>query len=300
MNKLIQLIKSPLKIFIFLNNRRVLVLSDENFLKIRYRATFHKNLDLDNPKTFNEKLQWLKLNDRNPKYTKMVDKYEVKKYISENIGSEYVIPTIGTYEHFDEINFDKLPNKFVIKCTHDSGGLVICKDKNKLNINKARKKINKALKRNFYICGREWPYKNVKPRIIIEKYLEDESGWELKDYKVLCFNGKARLIEIHSGRFENHTQDFYDINWKKTDITQGPTADKLYNKPKNFDLMIKFSEKLSKNIRHVRIDWYEVNGKLLFGEITFFDGSGFVKFDKDEYDLRLGKMIDLNMEEIAN
>lgn len=279
MNKFIQLLKSPLFIFVFLNNRNIIKLSDENFIKIRYRATFKKKLNLNNPQTFNEKLQWLKLYDRKDIYTKMVDKYEAKEYIKDIIGEEYVIPTLGIYDKFDDIDFDKLPNQFVMKCTHDSGGLVIVKDKNKLDLEKARKKINKSLKTNYFYKGREWPYKNVKPRIIIEKYMEDESG-ELIDYKVYAFNGKCDYVMACFDRSKGNTKFiYYDKNWniKKEfsfdGIKYGDTVN--LKKPKNLDKMFMYAEKLSQDISFVRVDFYEVNGKLYFGELTFFPSSGF-------------------------
>ena len=270
-------------------------LPDEPFLKLRFRLEVKRKLDLKNPKTFNEKLQWLKLHDRNPEYTKMVDKYEVRKYISEKIGEEYLIPLLGVWDSFDEIDFDALPEQFVLKCNHDSGGLVICKDKSKLDIKLARKKINKSLKRNFFKFTREWPYKNVKPRIIAEKYMVDESGTELKDYKFLCFGGKAKFVEYHTGRFAGkHTQDFYDMEWNKTTISQkGTMSDSLVEKPILFEKMIEVTNILAEGIRHVRIDWYSINGKLYFGEITFFDSSGLCPFDNENDDLYLGSLIDL-------
>ena len=179
-------------------------LSDEAYLKLVYRLIFGRKLNLKNPKTFNEKLQWLKLYNRKPEYTLMVDKYEVKGYIAEQIGEEYVIPTLGVWDNFDDIDFDSLPNQFVLKCTHDSGGLVICKDKSNLDITKAREKINKALTRRFYYFGREWPYKNVKPRIIAEKYMVDKTVDELRDYKFFCFGGVCKCLKVDFDRFIEH------------------------------------------------------------------------------------------------
>ena len=294
MNKLEKYIKHPSFILYYLDQKRIITLSDKVFLKIKYKMKFNKKLDLKNPKTFNEKLQWLKLYDRKHKYTNMVDKYEAKKYVASIIGDEYIIPTIGIYDKFEDIDFKKLPKQFVIKCTHDSGGLIICKDKSKLNIDEVKEKINKSLNLNYYYCGREWPYKKIKPRIIIEKYMEDKETKELQDYKFLCFDGKANLIEIHRGRYKGeYTQDFYNCNWEKTEIKQGPDFKGDIKKPTNLEKMINFSEKIANEIKHVRVDWYEVNGKLYFGEITFYDGCGFDPFDLDEYDLLLGSWIDL-------
>lgn len=270
---------------------------DELYVKMDYFFAFHKKLDLKNPKTFNEKLQWLKLHDRNPEYTKMVDKYAVKEYISGLIGENYVIPTIDVWDSFDEIDFSRLPNQFVMKCTHDSGGLVICKDKSNLDLKKIEKKISNCLKRDYYMGTREFPYKSVKPRIIAEEYMRDASHDSLNDYKVMCFNGKVKLIEVHIGRYtKNHTQDFYDVNWKKTSISQGgygSTSVNVLPKPVNFDKMIDFSELITAEMAHCRIDWYEISGELYFGEITFYDGSGLEPFDKFEDDELLGSWIDL-------
>ena len=269
--------------------------SDKFYLQNFYKYKIGKKLDLSNPHTFNEKLQWLKLHDRKEIYTLMVDKYEVKKYVSSIIGEEYIVPTLGIYEKFEDIDFDKLPNQFVIKCTHDSGGLVIVKDKSKLDIKSAGKKINKCLKKNFYYYGREWPYKNVKPRIIIEKYIAS-SNEELIDYKFFCFNGKVRLMFIATNRFGigDTCFDFFDEKFKHLNIINGhKNAINPPQKPKNYEKMIKIAEELSKDILHVRIDFYEVDGKIYFGEMTFYHWSGFVPFEPVEWDEKIGNWIDL-------
>lgn len=279
-------------------NRVGRFVSDENFVKWTYYLTFRKKLDLDNPQTFNEKLQWLKLNDRHEEYTQMVDKYEAKKYVANLIGEEYIIPTLGVYDSFDEIDFNKLPNQFVLKCTHNSGGIIICRDKATLDVPKVRKQMTKWLKKNPFWTNREYPYKHVKPRIIAEQYMEQEDGESLRDYKVLCFNGKAKLIELHRFRYtERQTQDFYDTEWNKTTISQGggfiDASDKLYPKPDNLDKMILLSEKLCADMIHCRADWYSIKGQLYFGEITFFDGSGLDAFDNMDDDFLLGSWIKL-------
>ena len=267
---------------------------DELYLKLVYRARVGKKLNLKNPKRFNEKLQWLKLYDRNPLYTTMVDKYKVKSYVSNIIGPEHVIPTIGVWNSPEEVEFDKLPDQFVLKCNHDSGGLVICKDKDKLDVKKAKEKLNKAFKKNGYSFGREWPYKNVQKRILCEKYMEDESGYELKDYKVLCFNGEPKLVQIHRGRFNRHTQDYYDVNWNHLEYTQGcPLSEVAMERPVFLDEMLSLSRKLSKGIPHVRVDWYYVDGTLYFGEMTFFDASGYDDFEPDEVNNIVGDWITL-------
>src|SRR5699024_8410056 len=200
-NKFKIIFRNPLMLIPSLGKRGLLNwLPDKIYLKICFRAKMRRKIDFSNVRTYNEKLQWLKINDRNPIYTKMVDKYEVREYIANHIGEEYLIPLIGVYDSFEEINFNELPNQFVLKCTHDSGGLVICKDKSKLDIEAARKKINDSLKRNYYYLFREWPYKNVKPRVICEKYMVDEFEKELKDYKFFCFNGKPKALFVASDR----------------------------------------------------------------------------------------------------
>lgn len=295
--RILRVIKQPKRIIWFLSVHNLISISDKLYLKTVYECMFSKKLNLDNPKTFNEKLQWLKLYDRKDIYTTMVDKYEVKKYVADIIGKEYIIPTIGVYDRFDDIDFEKLPNQFVIKCTHDSGGLVICKDKTKLNIKDARKKINKSLKKNYYYAGREWPYKNVKPRIIIEKYMEDKETKELRDYKFFCFNGVAEFMFLATDRQIGETKfNFYDMSFKLLPFTQGHPNDlRKIKKPVKFNEMKELAEKLSSNIPHVRVDFYEMNGKVYFGEITFYHFSGFIKFEPEKWDDKFGQLIDLNL-----
>ena len=269
-------------------------LPDEQYLKMRYWLELGKKLDLKNPQTFNEKLQWLKLYDRNPEYTKMVDKYEVRKYIAEKIGEEYLIPLLGVWDNFDDIDFDKLPDQFVLKCTHDSGGLVICKDKSEIDIEAVRKKINKCLKRNFYKLSREWPYKNVKPRIIAEKFMVDESGTELKDYKIFCFGGEPKALFVATDRPHDTRFDFFDMEFNHLPFLNGhPNAVKEIKKPAGFEKMSKLAKKLSEGMSQVRIDFYDINGKVYFGEITFFHWSGMVPFEPEEWDYKFGDMIEL-------
>lgn len=285
------------KTFLNLASKNIIKISDERYLKIQYKMRLKQKLDLKNPKTFNQKLQWLKINDRNPKYTKMVDKYEVRNYIKDKIGEEYLIPLIGVFDKFDDINFDKLPNQFVMKCTHDSGGVIICRDKEKLNKEEAKNKINKCLKRNYYYVGREWPYKNVKPRIVIEKYMSNESQSELNDYKLMCFNGKVRCSFVCSNRNTNLNVDFYDIDWKKMPFERHyKNSQKIIEKPNKYEEMIKLAEKLSENITFVRVDFYEINNKIYFGKLTFYPGNGTEEFTPEKYDLILGDMIKLPIE----
>lgn len=272
---------------------------DKAYLKLIYFIRFHKRLNLEEPKTFNEKMQWLKLYDRNPKYIDMVDKCSAKEFVTKIIGEEYIIPTIGIYNSFDEINFEQLPNQFVIKCTHDSNGLIICRDKKQLNIDKAKKDINTSLYYNYYYGGREWPYKNVKPRIIIEKYMNDGKNDEINDYKCFCFNGKVEYIQVDYDRFKNHGRNEYDRDWNYIPFTTDFPTDKnrIIEKPKKLKLLIELVEKIVKNIgieSFVRIDMYIVKDKIYFGEITFYPGSGFLKFEPSEYDKKIGDLVNIN------
>jgi hypothetical protein len=292
--KVFKLIKNPnYIILILLGLRPFRIISDKTFLKIKYWLYLKKKLNLSNPTTFNEKLQWLKLYDRKKEYIQMVDKYEVREYIAKTIGKEYLIPLLGVYNTFDEINFNQLPDKFVLKPNHTSGNVFICKDKSKINYQKLKKDVNKWLSREYYWLHREWPYKNIKPKIICEKFITANNEAP-DDFKVLCFNGKAKLIELHRDRFGDHNQDFYDENWNKTNISQGfNVSNNIYPKPKELDLIINLSEQLASDLYHVRIDWFIVDNTIYFGEITFYDGAGFVAFDNQEDDQLLGGWIKL-------
>lgn len=257
---------------------------DAIYLKIIYRGLMGDSLNLENPQKYSEKVQWLKLHDRKPEYSVMVDKYAVQKYIADKLGEQYLIPCYGVWEHFEDIDFDTLPNEFVLKCTHDSGSVIICKDKASFDKEAARKRIKKAYGRSFYSAYREWPYKNVKPRIIAEKFMVDESGNDLKDYKVMCFGGRAELIKVHQNRFndDRHTQDFYDRNWNNMHIVQKTLnrADWDVERPKNLEELLRLSEVLAKDMKHARIDWYVIGEAIYFGEITFYSSSGLIPFDE--------------------
>lgn len=272
-------------------------MSDEEYLKRMFKYRMGRELNLSNPQSYNEKLQWLKLHDRNPIYTTMVDKYAVKKYVSDIIGEKYVVPAYGVWDRFDDIDFDKLPDQFVIKCTHDSGGLVICKDKKSFDKEEAKAKIEASLKKNFFYYAREWPYKNVQPRIIVEKYLTDSASGELMDYKFFTFDGVAKALFIASERQDNTVEtkfDFFDMNFTHLDIINGhPNSTRKINKPKAFDEMRELSEKLSKGIPHVRVDFYEADGHVFFGEFTFSHWSGLVPFVPEKWDYTFGSWIKL-------
>lgn len=291
-------VENPWRIFHSLAVRGALSwMPDKLYLKLRYRAAFNQKLNLKAPQTFSEKIQWLKLYDRNPDYIRMVDKYEVKEYVSQIIGDEYIIPTLGVWDCFDEIDFNRLPQQFVLKCTHDSGGLVICKDKSRLNMKEAREKIEKSLKQDYYKWGREWVYKNVRPRIIAEVYMEDHETSELRDYKFFTFNGVVKAMFIASERQtagEETRFDFFDADFNHLDFTNGhPNAAQLPKCPENFEKMKHLAEQLSKGIPHVRVDFYEVNGKVYFGELTFAHWSGLKPFNPDKWDKIFGDWIEI-------
>lgn len=271
-------------------------MSDQAYLKMRYKIDTGETLNLENPTKFNEKLQWLKLHDHNPQYTKMVDKFEVKEYMKELIGEDFIIPTLGVWDSFDEIDFNMLPNQFVLKSTHDSGGVVICKDKANLDIENARKVINKSLKRNYFYSGREWPYKNVKPRIIAEKYMVDESGYELKDYKIFLFSGKAKYIQVDFDRFTDHHRNFYSTDWEYVPFTTlYPTnPDRKIERPQCLSQLLHISEKIAKSLddpKFLRVDLYVINNSVYFGEVTFYHGSGYEKFYPEAWNEKLGSLI---------
>lgn len=270
--------------------------SDEKFLRKLYRLRMGKELDLGNPQTFSEKLQWLKLHNRKPEYSQMVDKVEAKKYVANIIGEEYIIPTLGVYNTPDEIDFDALPDQFVLKCTHDSGGLVVCKDKHNLDFVKTRERFKKWLKTNYYYQNREWPYKNVRPRIIAEQYMEDENDRELKDYKFFCFDGEPKLCQIIAGRQTAMTIDFYDKDWIHQDFHEPrkyPFAKEQHLPPKEYEKMWKLASKLSQGHPFIRVDFYDINGEVFFGELTFFPTSGMGGFDPEVWDYIFGDWIKL-------
>lgn len=272
--------------------------SDERILKRLYKLKLHKELDLENPKTYNEKLQWLKIHDRNPEYSRMVDKIEAKNFIAEKVGYEYIIPTIDVWEKFDDIDFDKLPNQFVLKCNHDSGGLFIVRDKVNFNKAAARRKINRCLKRNFYLPGREWPYKNVKPRILAEKYMTDDNDKTgdpaTTDYKFFCFNGEPKIMYISKDKSNDPRTDFFDMDFNHLPIKiKDPNADVPPQKPKQFELMRELAGKLSSGIPHLRVDFYIFNDRVYVGELTFYHNSGFSLLTPPEWNKQCGDWIDI-------
>ena len=300
---IIKEIKEPRQLFLKVLHRYPETfkwMDDETYLKFVYGIALGKKLNLNNPKTFNEKLQWLKLHDRKDIYTTMVDKYEAKKYVAERIGEEHIIPTLGVWNHFDEIDFDALPDQFVLKCTHDSGGLVICTDKSKFDREAARKKIEHSLKRNFYWFGREWPYKNVPARIIAEKYMsEDENNTEssvLTDYKFFCFDGIPRIVYVSKDKADDPRTDFFDMDFRRLPIKMkdpNSNPDMIPQKPERFEEMKEYAAELAKGIKHLRVDFYQIDGEIYVGEQTFYHCSGFAEVRPEEWDLKLGEWIKL-------
>lgn len=272
-------------------------MNDETYLKICYKIHTGKKLNLNNPKSFNEKIQWLKLYDRNPLYTTLADKSTAKKYVADIIGEEYIIPTIAVWNYVDDIDFDSLPDQFVLKCTHDSGGLVICKDHTSFDVEAAKDKLRHFYNRNFYSLHREWPYKNITPRIIAEKYMQNGNDQELKDYKFFCFNGVPKLLYISEGLSDHSTAkiSFADMDYKIAPFKRSDFKpfEKLPDKPINFEKMKELAKILSKDISFIRVDFYEINKKIYFGEFTFSPCAGFVPFEPSKYDNIVGEWLNL-------
>lgn len=271
------------------------LLSDKSYLKLQYFVSTKKRLNLNNPTTYNEKIQWLKLFDHNPFYNKVVDKYDVREYIKEKIGEKYLIKLYGVYSQPDEINYNLLPNSFVVKCTHDSGNVYICNDKTKIDYCKLNN-VYKGLKRNFYYASREWPYKNLIPRIIIEENLSRNEKIP-SDYKLMCFNGKVEYIQLHTDRFNNHNSYLYDKNGNPTEFNNvgnekdNLTAPKLSQEIIN--KMINLAEQIASDFIHVRVDFYYVDEQIYFGELTLYDGAGLIPWT-NKGDEILGNALKIN------
>lgn len=303
--KLFKYITHPKKCFEYIENRRLhsaygQKMDDTEYVKRLFKLNMGVELDLENPKTYNEKLQWLKLNYHNPECITMVDKHLSKQYVADRIGEEYVVPLYGVWDSFDEIDFDNLPEQFVLKTTHDCGGVVVCKDKKEFDIQKAKCFLEEHLRREYFYHCREWPYKFVKPRIVAEKFMKDTEGQEeegLTDYKFFCFDGEPKVMFIATDRAKENVEtkfDFFDMEFNHLPFTNGhPNSDKEIKKPKQFELMIELSRKLSQGLPHVRVDFYESEGKIYFGEMTFFHWGGMVPFNPHEWDEKLGEWIKL-------
>lgn len=279
------------------------LIPDRLWIQIKYRHCFGRWADLKSPQTYNEKLNWIKLYDRKPEYTLMVDKYEAKRWIANKIGEEYVIPVVGgPWNSFDEINFSLLPEQFVLKTTHDCGGVVVCKNKQEFDKDNAKRFLNRHMKNNYYLTSREWPYKNVKHRIFAEAYMQDETleknqKEQLTDYKFFCFNGVAKVMFIATDRADQSTEtkfDFFDMDFNHLPIVQGhPNSNVLPKKPMMFDRMKEIAEELSKGLPQIRVDFYEVKGQVYVGELTFFHFAGTVPFQPEEWDHIFGSWISL-------
>ena len=286
-----------LKNFIKSSKRIVVsIIPDKIWIQYIFKRANGKKLNLTNPQTFCEKIQWLKLHDRKPEYSLMVDKYLVKKYVASIIGEEYIIPTLGVWDSPDDIDFSQLPNQFVLKTTHNSGGVLICKNKSNFNIDSAISYLKKQLKHDIYSCTREWPYKNVPKRIIAEKFIIPSSS-DLTDYKFFCFGGEPIYCQVIANRSINETIDFYDTQWNHQPFNGLNTvgmSNTPHNKPKAFDKMLTIARLLSKGHAFLRVDLYNINGRIFFGEITFFPNSGLGKFSPSEWNIKLGNLIDLS------
>ena len=270
-------------------------LSDEKYLRLLFRLRMGRKLDLDNPKTFCEKLQWLKIHGREEIYTTMADKYLAKQFIAEKIGEKYIVPLLGVWDRFDDIDFDALPDKFVLKCNHDSGSAIICRDKTKLDKESARKILEKSLKTDYFILKREWPYKNIKRKIIAEEDLEDEPGVNLLDYKFFCLNGIPRVMYVIEGASDNPTEAFFDMDQNYLDLEmEDPRPEIPPRLPDCFDEMKRLAAKLSEGVPFLRVDFFCVRGRLYVGELTFFHESGFGEIKPKEWDEKLGSMLDLS------
>ena len=270
---------------------------DKMYLQQYYALRMGYYMDFNNPQTFNEKLQWLKLYDRKAIYTTMADKIEAKKWVVDKIGEQHIIPTLAVYDTFDEIDFDKLPQQFVMKCSHDSGSVVICKDKSTFDYPNARKVIETGLNRSWFLLGREWAYKNVKPRIIIEQFMCDRSSKELTDYKFYCFNGVPKFLYVSYG-LSDHS--IACINYMTLDGQKAPfhrpdfeEYEKTPPPPLKFDVMLKYSKVLSEGVPFLRTDFYEINNEVYFSELTFYPGCGMTPFEPRKWDIEIGKWITL-------
>ena len=301
MKDLLDFFTSRERLFKFFDNRHLLDwMPDEKYLKMAFRAKMGYPLNLENPKTFNEKLQWLKLHDRKPLYTTLVDKYAVRQYIAEKIGEEYLIPLVGgPWNSADEIDFDSLPEQFVLKCNHNSGGVIICRDKSSFDVEGTRAKLDKLLSRNYFYRGREWPYKNVKPCIIAEEFMQDEKFDNLSVYKILCFGSEPKIFQtIKNDKTPEESIDYFDTSWNKLDLHQNfPNSAEPLEEPSNREKMLELARKLAEGFPQIRTDFYSINGQIYFSELTFYSDAGFAAFDPPEWDKILGSWIELPTKE---
>lgn len=297
MSKFRKAIRNPHLLLLALLNRCGTIFPDKLFIRLNFRLLMGRWPDLDNPRTFNEKLQWLKLHNRHPEYSRMVDKWAVKQYVADKVGENYLIPTLGVWNSPEEIDFNSLPDQFVLKTTHSGGGtgVIICKNKKTFDIEDAKKQLAKSLRSNLYKAYREWPYKNVPRRIIAEKYMVDESG-ELRDYKFFCFGGHVKFFKVDFNRQVEHRANYYDLKWNLLPIGEvcyPPDPHQTILRPQIFDSMVELAERLAENIPFVRVDLYAVENKIYFGEITFYPAAGVGKFIDEFWDYKIGDWIEL-------
>lgn len=270
------------------------LVSPRLFIKLKYWVMNNQSINLKNPETFNEKLNWMKLNYKKEEFKKLVDKYEVRDFVKKTIGEEYLIELLGVWDKVEDIDFESLPDQFVLKCTHDNRSTVICSDRSKLDIEKAKETLKRGLKRKFYALTGEWQYKNDHPRIIAEKYMTDGKTEFLTDYKFYCFEGKPHMVLVVNDRFGDTRHNYYDMDFNKLPcVLDYPNAEKLHEKPENFDTMVELAKKLSKGLFHVRVDLYNINGKIYFSELTFYNNNGMIAFHDKDWEYKLGDLIDL-------
>lgn len=293
-----KLLKNSSKIRTSILVRCSFLFSERHYLELLYKSCMGQSLNLDSPRTYNEKLQWLKLYNRKPLYTQLVDKSEVKKWVEKRIGNSHIIKTLGVWDSFDDIVFDTLPDSFVLKSTNGGGnnGVIICKDKTKFNMKGARKCLRRSM--HSWVDLGEWPYKGVKPRILAEEYMEDKKTGEMRDYKFFCFNGEVKALFVATDRGvagEEPKFDFYDANFQHLPFKQGHPhqCKKVIEKPESFEEMKMIAAKLSEGEPHMRVDLYEVNGCVYFGEITLFHFAGLTRFEPEEWDYIFGSWLAL-------
>lgn len=266
---------------------------DKLYISTFYRLHFHRKLNWKNPTAFSEKMNWCKFNDRRDLYTTLADKYAVKQYVAEKIGSKYVVENYGLFDKWDDIDFDALPDQFVIKGTHDSGGAFVCRSKATFDFEASRRQVEKNLATNYYYQMREWPYKNIRPRILVDRYLDDHTGNELRDYKFWCFSGNPTYMYC-TIKGKNIFENFYDMDFNPVMIDHGfPRHQPEFERPANFEMMKQLAATLSKGIPFVRVDFFDVDGKVYFGEFTFYDWGGLRPFGSYEMDLKLGALLQL-------
>ncbi|NLB66627.1 MAG: glycosyl transferase [Lentisphaerae bacterium] len=296
LSKLIRYAKNPLLLFWRLGlDGHFKFIPDRRYLEICFRIKVGHRLNLEAPQTFNEKLQWLKLFDRRPEYTRLADKLAVRDYIQSRVGADHLIPLLGTWGSAADINFSTLPSQFVLKCTHDSGSVIICRDKSNLRENRVRARLANRLSKNYYWAGREWPYRNIPPRVIAEAYMTDESATELKDYKFHCFNGEPRVIQVDFDRFTAHRRNLYDLNWNRLPLALAyPDApERVIPKPPNLEQALDLVRAIVPPAPTVRVDLYLTQDQIYFGEFTFFHEGGLGRFKPARYDAEFGSWIHL-------